>query len=153
MCVCATFFKPVICWWELGCFHSLAIVSSAAMNTGVHVPFLIRVFTFWGYMPRNGIAVARTRGPRSQRVASCIERVSYFTVFPSRAFLISNHGAWKYGRKWWPSAVVVSLKQSNKTSRTWVKLLEKREPRKGESDFQHAIFALVHFYVFYVFSL
>ena len=37
-----------------GCFHVLAIVNSAVMNTGVHISFQIRVFS--GYMPRNGIA-------------------------------------------------------------------------------------------------
>ena len=40
---------------HLGCFHVLAIVNSAAMNIGVHVPFRIRVFAFSGYMPRSGI--------------------------------------------------------------------------------------------------
>ena len=39
---------------HLGCFHVLAIVNSAAMNTGVHVSFQIMVFS--RYMPRNGIA-------------------------------------------------------------------------------------------------
>ena len=39
----------------LGCFHVLAIVNSAAMNTGVHVSFRIRVFVFPEYMPRSGI--------------------------------------------------------------------------------------------------
>ena len=38
----------------LGCFHVLAIVNSAAMNTGVHVSFSILVSS--GYMPRRGIA-------------------------------------------------------------------------------------------------
>ena len=37
-----------------GCFHVLAIVNSAAMNTGVHASFQIMVFS--GYMPRSGIA-------------------------------------------------------------------------------------------------
>ena len=37
-----------------GCFHVLAIVNSAAMNTGVHVSFQISVFS--RYMPRIGIA-------------------------------------------------------------------------------------------------
>ena len=41
---------------HLGCFHVLAIVNSAAMNTGVHVSFQIRFFVFSGYMPRRGIA-------------------------------------------------------------------------------------------------
>ena len=37
-----------------GCFHVLAVVSSAAMNTGMHVSFRIGVFR--RYMPRSGIA-------------------------------------------------------------------------------------------------
>ena len=40
---------PFICQWTLGCFHVLAIVNSAAMNTGVYVSFQIRVFIFSGY--------------------------------------------------------------------------------------------------------
>ena len=41
---------------HLGCFHVLAIVSSAAMNTGVHVSFRIMVFS--RYMPRSGTAAS-----------------------------------------------------------------------------------------------
>ena len=37
-----------------GCFHVLAIVDRATVNTGVHVSF--RVVAFSGYMPSNGIA-------------------------------------------------------------------------------------------------
>ena len=39
---------------HLGCFHVLAIVNSAVVNTGVHVSFRIMVFS--GYIPRSGIA-------------------------------------------------------------------------------------------------
>ena len=39
---------------HLGCCHDLAIVNSAARNTGVHLSFWIIVLS--GYMPRNGIA-------------------------------------------------------------------------------------------------
>ena len=39
---------------HLGCFQVLAIVNSAAMNTGVPVSFAIMVFS--GYMPSSGIA-------------------------------------------------------------------------------------------------
>ena len=39
---------------HLVCFHDLAIVNSAAMYIGVHVSFLIMVFS--GYMPSSGIA-------------------------------------------------------------------------------------------------
>ena len=39
---------------DLGCFHVLAIVNSAAMNIGVHVFFSNLVSS--GYMPRSGDA-------------------------------------------------------------------------------------------------
>ena len=38
---------------HLGYFHVLAIVNSAAINTGVHVSFSVMVSS--GYMPNNGI--------------------------------------------------------------------------------------------------
>ena len=38
---------------QLGCFHVVAILNSAAMNTEGHVPFQIRIFS--GYMPTSGI--------------------------------------------------------------------------------------------------
>ena len=40
----------------LGCFHVLALVSSATVNMGVHVSFQIRVFILSGYTPGSGIA-------------------------------------------------------------------------------------------------
>ena len=46
---------PVISWWAPGLLHILAIVNIAAMNTGVHVSFWIRVFIFSRYMRRSGI--------------------------------------------------------------------------------------------------
>ena len=39
---------------HLGYFHVLAIVSSATVNTGVHVSF--QIMSFSGYIPRNRIA-------------------------------------------------------------------------------------------------
>ena len=39
---------------HLGCFHVLAIVSSVAMNNGIHVSLSILVSS--GYMPRSEIA-------------------------------------------------------------------------------------------------
>ena len=52
---------------HLGCFHVLAIVSSVAMNTGVHVSFQIMFFS--KYMPRSEIA------------GSIFEIVALFLVF------------------------------------------------------------------------
>ena len=41
---------------HLGWFHVLAIISSAAVNIGVHVSFQIRIFIFSIYMLRSRIA-------------------------------------------------------------------------------------------------
>ena len=51
-CIYILYLYPLICGWTFGCLHVLAIVNSAAMNIGVHVPFGIVVFS--GYMPRSG---------------------------------------------------------------------------------------------------
>ena len=39
---------------HLGCFHVLATVNGAAMNSGIHVSFSILASS--GYMPRSGFA-------------------------------------------------------------------------------------------------
>ena len=39
---------------HLGCFHDLAVVYSATVNTGVHVSFPVMVFS--GYITSSGIA-------------------------------------------------------------------------------------------------
>ena len=41
---------------HLGGSQVLAVRNSAAINTGVHVSFQMRVSVFSGYMPRSGIA-------------------------------------------------------------------------------------------------
>ena len=38
---------------NLGCFHVLAVVNSAAVNIGVQVSFQIRIFIFSRHMPRS----------------------------------------------------------------------------------------------------
>ena len=48
------FFIHFSLWGHLGCFHVLAIVSSATVNTGLHVSFWTMFFS--GYMPNSGIA-------------------------------------------------------------------------------------------------
>ena len=52
--MCHNFFIHSFVSGHIGWFHVLAIVNSAAMNTGVHVSFSI--FVSSGYMPRRGIA-------------------------------------------------------------------------------------------------
>ena len=47
------FFIHSSVYGHLGCFHVLDIVNSAAVNIGVHVSFLIMVFS--RYMPSSGI--------------------------------------------------------------------------------------------------
>ena len=48
---------------HLGCFHVLAIVNSAAINTGVHVSFSILVSP--GYMPTPVLSPGKSHGWRS----------------------------------------------------------------------------------------
>ena len=54
--MCHIFFIHSSVDGHLGCFHVLAIVNSAAMNTGVHIYF--QIIDFSGYLPRSGIAVS-----------------------------------------------------------------------------------------------
>ena len=56
VCVCVyhIFFIHSSVYGHLGCFQVLAIVNSAAINTGIHVSYWIRVFS--GYIARTGIA-------------------------------------------------------------------------------------------------
>ena len=49
----------------LGCSHVLAIVNSAAINTGVHVSFSIMVFS--GYMPSSGKRLLVFNGAQNKR--------------------------------------------------------------------------------------
>ena len=60
VCVCVCIHTPhllrLIVDGHLGCFHALAIVNCAAINTGVHTCFWIRVFIFSRYIPKSGIA-------------------------------------------------------------------------------------------------
>ena len=62
MCVCVRththpiFFSHSSVDGHLGCLHILAIANDAAMNTGLHVSFLISVFVFFRCIPRSGTA-------------------------------------------------------------------------------------------------
>ena len=53
------FYVAVLVMINIPCsnsFHVLAIVNCAAMNTGVHVSFWIKVFVFFRYIHRSGIS-------------------------------------------------------------------------------------------------
>ena len=55
VCMYHNFFINLFVSEHLGCFHILAIVNSAAMNIGIHVPFSVLVSSGYG-TPRSGIA-------------------------------------------------------------------------------------------------
>ena len=55
---------------HLGCFHVLAIVNTAAMNNGIHVPFSTLVSS--GYMPKSGIT-----GPYGDFIPSFFKESPY----------------------------------------------------------------------------
>ena len=67
---------------HLGCFHVLAIVNSAAMNSGTHVSFSILVSS--GPMPRSGIA-----GSYDDFIPSFLKNLQ--TIFHSGRINLHSH--------------------------------------------------------------
>jgi len=78
---------------HLGYFHVLAIVNSAAVNTGVHVSISILVSS--GYMPSGGIA-----GSYGSFIPGCFFLSNLHTV------QIISQFVWKHKRPWIAKAIM-----------------------------------------------
>lgn len=74
---------------HLGYLHDLAIVNSAAVNTGVHISFQIMVFS--GYMPRIGIAESYGSSVRNLHTALHSSCTNLYFCQQCRKVLFSQH--------------------------------------------------------------
>ena len=67
----------------LSCFHVLAIIDSAAVNTVVHVSFQIMVF--FSYMPKSGIA-----GSYDSSIFSFLETITLLSTVALPTYILTN---------------------------------------------------------------
>jgi hypothetical protein len=83
LCIYYIFLIHSLVVGHLGCFHSLAIVNSATINIGVHVPLIQVDSDSFGYIPRSGIAESYGRYMLSFLRCCCIIFHSSFTSLHS----------------------------------------------------------------------
>ena len=71
--------------------HALAVVNGAAMDTGVHVYFLIRVFVSSGYVHNNGVARLNSNSAFSfQGTFTCSPQWPCRSTLPPTAYRVSS---------------------------------------------------------------
>ena len=63
----------------------LAIIKNPAMNIGVHVPFQISVFVYFGYISRCGIA-----GLYGSSIFSFLEASMLFSIMATPVYIPTN---------------------------------------------------------------
>ena len=77
---------------HLGCYHVLAVVNNAGMNTGVHVSFWIIVFS--GFIPSSGITQSHGSSIFSFLRISMLFLQFFFNLKGSLWIQLARPGVW-----------------------------------------------------------